>query len=77
MSYSHLISRRTVLRTASTGFGYLALAGLAAEQARKESRAATIGANTAPHFTPRAKRVVFLYMRGGPCQMETFDYKPR
>ena len=39
-----VVSRRTVLRTASTGFGYLALAGLAAEQARKEARGATNGA---------------------------------
>ena len=39
---SRMVSRRTVLRSASTGFGYLALAGLAAEQARKENRVVTL-----------------------------------
>ena len=29
------------------------------------------------HFTPRAKRVIFLFMSGGPSQMDLFDYKPR
>src|SRR5690606_36665350 len=29
-----------------------------------------------PHFTPRAKRVIYLFMAGGPSQLETFDYKP-
>src|SRR5260370_899832 len=29
-----------------------------------------------PHFAPRAKRVVYLFMSGGPSQFETFDYKP-
>ena len=65
------MSRRDWLRSASAGFGYLALAGMA------DSRAAAESGVVAPHFTPRAKRVVFLYMRGGPSQMETFDYKPR
>lgn len=64
------MSRRDWLRSVSAGFGFLALAGMAASRAAAES----VGA---PHFSPRAKRVVFLYMRGGPSQMETFDYKPR
>src|SRR5205814_10043715 len=31
---------------------------------------------TLPHFAPRAKRVIFLFMQGGPSQVDTFDYKP-
>jgi len=30
-----------------------------------------------PHFAPRAKRVIFLWMQGGPSHMDLFDYKPR
>ena len=29
-----------------------------------------------PHFAPRAKRVIFLFMEGGPSHVDTFDYKP-
>jgi len=69
-----LLSRRHWLRTTGAGFGALALAGLTA--AEQPARAATSSA-IAPHFAPRAKRVVFLFMRGAPSQMETFDYKPK
>ena len=67
-------SRRDWLRKASAGFGYMAFAGLAAENA------AGAGAGPlsvkSPHFPPRAKRIIFLCMRGGPSHMETFDPKP-
>jgi hypothetical protein len=67
-------SRRQWLRTAPAGFGYLAWAGLAAKEG---ALAATIPTpEPLPHFAPRAKRVIFLCMRGGPSQMETFDPKP-
>ena len=68
-------SRRDILKSASCGFGYLALAGLAAEAATKNV-ANPLAART-PHFPARAKRVIFLCMRGGPSHMETFDYKPK
>src|SRR5688572_18684370 len=65
--------RRTLLKRAACGFGYLAFAGLCAE-----SRAAAAPlAPKAPHHSPRAKRVIFLFMHGGPSQTDTFDYKPR
>jgi uncharacterized protein (DUF1501 family) len=67
-------SRRAWLRRTSAGFGSLAFAAMAAEQ---KARAAATTTPSATHHRARAKRVVFLYMRGGPCQMETFDYKPR
>jgi hypothetical protein len=55
-------SRRDFLRHTSAGFGALAFAGLAHAKG--------------PHFAAKAKRVIFLCMRGGPSQMETFDPKP-
>jgi hypothetical protein len=51
----------------------LALAGLCERASADESPLAP----KLPHFAPRAKRVIFLCMRGGPSQMESFDYKPR
>jgi hypothetical protein len=71
------LSRRDLLRVSATGFGSLALAGLMGEQARADSaEAANPLAVKSPHFTPRAKRVIFLFMHGGPSQVDTFDYKP-
>jgi len=74
-----------MLWRASAGFGHLALLGLAgseAIQAAPPPPAATAGAGAsplaprAPHFPARAKRVIFLFMHGGPSQVDTFDYKP-
>ena len=65
-------SRREMLKNVSSGFGYLALAGLCAEAAEKNPLAPR-----APHFTARAKRVIFLCMRGGPSHVDTFDHKPK
>ena len=69
------ISRRDLLKSSACGFGYLALAGLASEAAAKET--ADPLAPKIPHFAPKAKRVIFLFMQGGPSQIDTFDYKPR
>jgi hypothetical protein len=69
------ISRRALLKDAACGFGYLALAGLAAERASAGS--ADPLAPRPPHFVPRAKRVIFLFMQGGVSQVDSFDYKPR
>jgi hypothetical protein len=73
-----MLSRRTLLKTTCSGFGYLAFAALAHEQAARASR--TNADPLAPkesHFTPRAKRVIFLCMEGGPSHVDTFDYKPK
>jgi hypothetical protein len=71
------LTRRAMLRQSSIGFGSLALAGLLAEE---KAHAATAldqpMAPKPPHFAPRAKRVIFLFMHGGPSQVDTFDYKP-
>jgi hypothetical protein len=63
------------LKNAACGFGYLALAGLAAEQAGASGLANPL-APRVPHFAPRAKRVIFLFMQGGVSQVDSFDYKP-
>lgn len=64
------LSRRQMLRTASCGFGYLALSGLAAA-------APADLALRPPLQRARARRVIFLNMAGGPAQLDTFDYKPQ
>lgn len=73
-------SRREMLRAASVGFGSLALAGLLADEIRAGDGATVPApAPLAPrpgHFAPKAKRVIFLFMHGGPSQVDTFDYKP-
>lgn len=73
-------SRRQVLKTISSGFGYLAfssLATMAAADDRKQQPVETPLSPKEPHFKPRAKRVIFLCMRGGPSHVDTFDYKPQ
>jgi len=61
------VTRRDLLRLSANGFGLLALADLA--------RAAN-GPAPKPHFAPKAKRIIFLFMHGGPSQVDTFDPKP-
>ncbi|MDB5173976.1 MAG: hypothetical protein JWN51_2749 [Phycisphaerales bacterium] len=69
------LSRRDMLLSAGCGFGYLALAGLCGQA----SVAGTMDplAAKAPPMPARAKRVIFLFMQGGPSHVDTFDYKPR
>src|SRR6185369_12960281 len=68
--------RRTLLKRAACGFGYLAFAGLCAESSPQPSLPGPLSPKT-PHHRPRAKRIIFLFMHGGPSQTDTFDYKPR
>ncbi len=72
-------SRRTLLRSAGAGFGHLALSGLLGQ-------AASQGASMldtpkpllpkSPHFAPRAKKIIFLFMEGAISGIDTFEYKP-
>ncbi|MCI0746011.1 MAG: DUF1501 domain-containing protein [Verrucomicrobia subdivision 3 bacterium] len=66
------LSRREMLRRMCAGFGMVGLAGLLGPQSLLA--AAT---TRAPHFKPRAKRVIFLFMNGGPSHVDTFDPKPK
>ncbi len=68
-------SRREALRR-GLGFGSLALAGLLGGPARAATDPRNPLAPRPPHFPARAKRVIFLFMHGGPSQVDTFDYKP-
>src|SRR5688572_19159556 len=83
MSFNHEIqqpfSRRQALKTASAGFGYLALAGLLGKNAKAETKTpSTAGllAPKKPHFPAKAKRIIFLFMQGAISQMDTWEYKP-
>ena len=75
-------TRREMLGRSANGFGALALAGLLAEQSladRAEAQGAAknpLGPHVA-HHAPQAKNVIFLFMDGGPSQVDTFDPKPR
>ena len=73
------LSRRAVLNRFGMGLGGIALANLVnpqsqmlAAQARQDH--GVLGGQF--HVPPKAKRVIYLFMAGGPSQMETFDYKP-
>jgi hypothetical protein len=70
-----MFSRRDMLRSAGTGFGLLALADLLAASEAKPK--ADPLAPKAPHFPAKAKRVIFLFMHGGPSHVDTFDHKPK
>jgi hypothetical protein len=73
-----MFSRRTLLKTTASGFGYLAFAALAHDEATRASSAKDNPlAPKKSHFPPRAKRVIFLCMEGGPSHVDTFDYKPK
>ncbi len=75
--HSSLFTRRSALQTLGCGFGYLALAGLAAQEKARATSAVNPLAPKAPHFPPRAKRIIFLFMSGGVSHVDSFDYKPR
>ena len=73
---NNLLSRRQMLQSASCGFGFLALAGLLSRSQAAEPGGSLLAAR-APHFTPRAKRIIFMFMAGAPSHVDTFDYKPQ
>jgi hypothetical protein len=66
-----------MLAKVANGFGLIALGGLLAEEARGEAAAVDALAVKPAHHRPRAKRVIFLFMEGGPSQLDLFDPKPR
>jgi hypothetical protein len=72
-------SRREFLATAGGGIGVLALAALAADQLPAAPASAAAGQPFVPrpaHFPARAKRVIWLFMHGGPSHVDLFDPKP-
>jgi hypothetical protein len=73
------LTRRDMLRYFANGFGMMGLAGLLAQETRAESAQDSSNplAVKPPPFEPRAKRIIFLFMSGGPSHVDTFDPKPR
>ncbi len=67
-------SRRDMLRQSGAGFAGLALSALLAEECRAESNDPL--SPKQPPFPAQADQVIFLFMHGGPSQVDTFDYKP-
>lgn len=69
------LTRRQMLQSAASGFGWLAASALLNNTLSAAAAANPLSVKT-PHFTPRAKRVIFLFMKGGPSHLDTFDPKP-
>jgi hypothetical protein len=72
-------SRRSARKSRACGFGYLALADMlsASQPSPPTPLPGGEGRSRTPHHAPKAKRVIFIFMQGGPSQVDTFDYKPR
>src|SRR4051794_25302690 len=79
--YSPPLNRRQMLKRFASGFGMLGVAGMFAEDFVASALAGLVNSNPLavqpPQFPPRAKRVIFLFMSGGPSHVDTFDPKPR
>ncbi|CAN5690127.1 DUF1501 domain-containing protein [soil metagenome] len=81
-----IVTRRELLSRCGMGFGAMALGSLLSEAGGLGGSLARAAAGPgpggstlmpkAPHFAPRAKRVIHLFMNGGPSQVDTFDPKP-
>jgi len=83
--FTPVSTRRELLRVSAAGFGGLALAALLADETAADDQSkirnsqSAISSPLAPHpghFAAKAKRVIFLFMHGGPSQVDTFDFKP-
>jgi len=76
-------TRRYFLRQCTAGLGAMALGSLlGCGNSQKETAEQTLFPEnplnvSAPHFAPKAKKVIFLHMAGAPSQLELFDYKPK
>jgi hypothetical protein len=69
--------RRSLLQKAAAGFGWLAFSALQAEPVRAaDGKSSNPLAPRQPHIRARAKRVIFLFMEGGPSHLDSFDWKP-
>lgn len=72
-------TRRQFFSRGKNALGYAALTSLLGEGLARQASASSSGASAGgmgPHFAPKAKRVIYLHMVGGPSQMDLFDYKP-
>ena len=67
--YQNLQSRRSFLRASAMGLGATVFGSM-------PTRGSGLNSPGGTHFTPKAKRVIFLFMAGAPSQLDLFDYKP-
>src|SRR4051794_16032655 len=77
--YCQDVTRRHFLHSCGVGLGKMAFAGLLTEamtSGARASEATNLLAPKSPHFAPKAKRVIHLFMAGAPSQLDLFDYKP-
>lgn len=76
--FSSPSTRRALLRSSACGFGSVALSALLGQTSADATPVASVNPLAAkqPHFTPRAKRIIFLFMWGGPSHVDLFDPKP-
>ena len=74
-TFAPAATRRDLLHLSANGFGLLALGSLLGDQGRAATADNPLSPRL-PHFAPRAKRVIFVFMHGGPSQVDTFDPKP-
>ncbi len=69
------VTRRHFFADCGVGLGKIALASLLTKSAARAD--APVAGPQPPHFAPKAKRVIFLFMAGAPSQLDLFDYKPQ
>src|SRR6201984_1075124 len=75
-----LQTRRHFFHDCAVGLGSLALGSLLAYNQARSTLSSTLLSPLAPrptHFRARAKNIIYLFMAGGPSQLELFDYKPK
>ena len=71
-----MTTRREFLTAAGGGAGMIALATLLGDERRLSASESRSGSTRPTHFAPRAKRVIWLFMHGGPSQVDLWDPKP-
>ncbi len=80
LEHQLMLTRRQFFGRTATGIGAAALASLLNPElfaGQTKSKAPSLGLPELPHFTPKAKRVIYLFQSGAPSQMDLFDYKPK
>lgn len=75
-TYHHNLARRWFLQQCGVGLGSIALAGLMQRDGYAANNTGPLAVKP-PHFAPKAKRVIFLFMAGAPSHLELFDNKPK
>ena len=78
--YAANLTRRALFGRLGTGLGSAALASMMGRESAAESNSEPQrfgGLPELPHFAPKAKRAIYLFMAGGPCQQDLLDYKPQ